>query len=297
MNSWLNIYKPRSISSAKLVSIVKKSFPKVKIGHAGTLDPEAEGVLPLALGEATKLINFLMDAKKEYFFTIQFGARSDTGDSAGKIIETCEGFPKQKDCARVLEKFMGEIEQVPPAYSAIKINGKRAYDLARKGVEFEIKSRKVHIYSIKLESFNHEKGQATIRVLCSKGTYVRTLAEDISLSLQNLGYVIELRRSRVGIFHADDALDISSFVSGDWADARPVLLAGCEDLEKVLDDIPVVDVSNDEAYKIRCGQKGFAFEKQVLEDIPLMWIRHEGKLLSIGCLQQGVFKSKRVFNL
>ncbi len=297
MNCWLNIYKPRSISSAKLVSIVKKSFPKIKIGHAGTLDPEAEGVLPLALGEATKLVEFLMDAKKEYLFTIQFGARSDTGDSAGNIIETCEGFPSQENCKQELERFKGEIDQVPPAYSAIKINGKRAYDLARQGIDFDIKSRKVYIYDINLENFNQEQGQATIRILCSKGTYVRTLAEDISLSLQNLGYVIELKRLRVGIFDAKNALDISNFVRGNWADARPILLAGCEGLEKVLDDIPVVDVSKDEAYKIRCGQKGLMFDSRVLDDNSLIWIRHEGKLLSIGCLQQGVFKSQRVFNL
>ena len=109
--------------------------------------------------------------------------------------------------------------------------------------------------------------------------------------------MIELRRLRVGIFDAKNALDISSFVSGDWADARPVLLAGYEGLEKVLDDIPVVDVSREDAYKIRCGKKGLTFDSQMLEDNPLMWVRHEGRLLSIGCLQQGVFKSKRVFNL
>lgn len=296
MDSWISIYKPRSFSSAQIVSMVKKNFPKVKIGHAGTLDPEAEGVLPIAIGEATKLINFLMDAKKEYVFTIQFGARTDTGDSAGRIIETCKGFPAREDCYSVLENFKGEISQTPPLYSAIKIKGRRAYDLARAGIDFTISSRKIHIYDIKLEDFSQKLGTAKIRVICSKGTYVRSLAEDIALSLKNLGYVIELRRTKVGVFNEEESIDISDFVQGDWLEIGPLLLDGAKKPEIVLDDIPVLDVNRDEAYKVKCGQK-VVFDGRGLSENELVWLRYEGRLLAVGELCQGVFVSKRVFNI
>lgn len=141
MDGWLNLYKPRGISSAKAVAIVKKYFRNSRIGHTGTLDLEAEGVLPIAIGQATKLVNILIDSLKEYVFAIQFGAQTDTGDLAGKIIKKTDIIPTEKECLDVCHKFIGKIEQIPPVYSALKINGVRAYKLARQNKEFEVKPR------------------------------------------------------------------------------------------------------------------------------------------------------------
>lgn len=317
-NGWLNVYKPKGISSARLVSIVKKSFPKVKIGHTGTLDPLADGVLPLALGEATKLAGFLISSKKEYIFTIQFGSNTTTGDEAGEIIDRLDYYPCREELLSVLGNFRGEIEQTPPKYSAVKINGVRAYKLARTNSEFEIKSRKVHIYDLDLLDFSSEKGQARLKVQCSKGTYIRSLAEDISLALQNLGHVIELRRTAVGIFTEEKSVDITNYLQGDWQEARPLLERKLLRLEIVLDDIPVLEATKEQVQAIKFGQrvifestdtlsKDFHYNsldtdaphnKPDIEEGVLMWIRYKDQIVTIGhLLQGGIFKSQRVFNL
>lgn len=315
-NGWLNVYKPKGISSARLVAIVKKSFPKIKIGHTGTLDPLAEGVLPLALGEATKLAGFLVDSRKEYIFTIQFGSNTTTGDEAGEVIDSVDHYPSKEQLLSVLDNFRGEVEQTPPKYSAIKVGGVRAYKLARTNSEFEIKPRRVQIYNLELLRFSAENGTARLKVECSKGTYVRALAEDISLSLQNLGYVIELRRTAVGIFTSEKSVSISDYLQGDWQEARPLLEKNLLGLEVVLDDIPVLDASKEQVQQIRFGQK-VSFESmanqldaRLAADMEanrqnsdekssvLVWVRHTGHIVAIGhLLQDWVFKSQRVFNL
>lgn len=311
-NGWINVYKPKGISSARLVAIVKKSFPKVKVGHTGTLDPLAEGVLPLALGEATKLAGFLINSTKEYIFTIQFGSNTTTGDEAGEVINRVDYYPSKDELLLVLDAFRGEQEQIPPKYSAIKIGGVRAYKLARTNSEFEIKPRKVHIYNLELLDFNANSGTAKLKVRCSKGTYVRSLAEDISLALQNLGYVIELRRTAAGIFTNENSVNISEYLEGDWQEARPLLEKNLLRLEVVLDDIPVLDATKEQVQLIKFGQKvTFDHEKNQfpfqLPDMSsndnsknplLVWIRYNRRIVAIGNLQlDWVFKSQRVFNL
>lgn len=294
MNGWINIYKPRGISSAKSVSMVKRAFKGSKVGHTGTLDLEAEGVLPMAIGEATKLVSILIDAKKQYAFTVKFGAKTDTADSAGKIIETTDHIPSEKECYEICSKFLGIIEQTPPAYSALKVNGQRAYKLAREGKEVQLAKRNITIYDLKCTDYNKEQATASYLCECSKGTYIRTLAEDISLSLQSLGFVIELRRLKVGMFDAETAIDISSYAELDLAEATKLLQDKCLRIEDVLDDIPVLEASDACTQRIRFGQN-CQFDDD--HNYDLAWVRNNGHIVAVGSLFERNFKSSRVFNL
>lgn len=289
-NYWLNFYKPKGISSAKLVNIVKKIIGKTKIGHAGTLDVEAEGILPLAVGEATKLIQLLIDAKKTYIFSVKFGAQTDNGDYTGKVIASKNYIPSQEEAYAVCSKFIGNIKQIPPMFSAIKVNGIRAYKLAREGKVVELKPRNVTIYDLKCLNFDKEKAIATYYMECSKGTYIRTLTEDLALSLQSLGFVIELRRTQVGIFKEENAIHIkaSDAITKNFIDKKSIKI------EAILDDILVLDATDDQAQKIKYGQKCvFDYE----EDVNFLWVRYNGTLLAIGSLNKSCFNSLRVFNL
>jgi tRNA pseudouridine55 synthase len=294
MNGWLNIYKPRNISSAKAVALVKRVFKGSKVGHTGTLDVEAEGVLPIALGEATKLVSILIDAKKQYEFTVKFGAKTDTADSSGKVIETCQYIPSEDECRLISSKFIGLIQQIPPAYSALKINGQRAYKLAREGQEVSLAKRTIEIYGLRCTGYSAKEGTASYICECSKGTYIRTLAEDISLSLQSLGFVIELRRTKVGMFDASFAIDISDYAQMNLQEAKILLQEKCLKIEAVLDDIPVLEASNHEAQKIRFGQ---ACQFDIAQNFEIAWVRNNGYIVAIGSLHSNNFKSSRVFNL
>ncbi|WP_375319546.1 tRNA pseudouridine(55) synthase TruB [Candidatus Tisiphia endosymbiont of Oplodontha viridula] len=290
---WLNIYKPKGISSARLVSIVKKNLAGAKVGHCGTLDVEAEGVLPLAIGEATKLVRILVDAKKTYIFTLQFGKQTDTADASGKIIGVTDYIPNGIDCHNICKKFIGTIKQRPPAFSAIKVNGIRSYKLARENLTVELTPRNIEIYNLECVNFDHQNNQATYKVECSKGTYVRTLAEDIALSLQSLAFVLELQRTKVGIFTAGNAiklseLDIQSQGTKKFLEEKSIKI------EAVLDDILVLEATTDQAEKIIYGQKCYF---DCLEKMELVWIRYQDSLLAIGSLSENCFNSLRVFNL
>jgi tRNA pseudouridine55 synthase len=315
INGWLNIYKPRGISSAHVVGVIKRAFRGRKIGHAGTLDLEAEGVLPIAIGEATKLISILMDARKTYRFTVKFGQKTDTADSAGKVIASCDTIPTHEECKAVCAKFLGKISQIPPSYSALKVNGKRAYDLARQGVAVELAARNVKIYSLFCESYDAVNAEATYVCECSKGTYIRTLAEDISLSLQTLGFVIELQRLHVGMFGMDSALRLraqekqasAKYCEYIFANAKgdvidiDMLHSECLRVEYVLDDIPVLSATASLAKAVRDGKKcefDLDGHKSIKDDTDLLWLKDsEGKILAIGKLQARIFKSSRVFNV
>lgn len=293
INGWLNIYKPRGITSARLVASVRNMLNRPKIGHTGTLDPEAEGVLPLAIGEATKLCSILIDGRKKYIFRIQFGAKTTTGDVEGNILEKTDFIPQKDDCEKVVSKFLGQISQVPPIFSAIKIEGRRAYDIARSNKACVIEARNVTIYSLKFLDYNYQNSTAQYEVECSKGTYVRTLAEDISFSLQSLGFVVELRRTQVANFIEKKSVKFSdlALLSREMAVTR--LLQNISRVDSVLDDIPVLDIDDEAAYKVRCGQQLFWNES----DKEKLWLRYQNNVLAIGSLRQGLFNSARVFNL
>ncbi|MGC0372278.1 MAG: hypothetical protein DGJ47_000988 [Rickettsiaceae bacterium] len=296
INGWINLYKPRGISSAKAVSIVKRSFPKRKIGHTGTLDLEAEGVLPIAIGESTKLVSILIDAKKQYKFTVKFGAKTDTADSAGKITENCDYIPSKTQCFEVVKEFIGEIKQIPPSYSALKVNGQRAYKMAREKGEFlTLPSRYINIYDLKCVDYDELEGTASFICTCSKGTYIRTLAEDISLNLQSLGYVIELQRLKVGMFDYGNSLNVENILKLAPDDQKMMLAEKCLKIESVLDDIPVLDANEEQVQKIKFGQAvSFDYE----HDLNIVRVRSPSSaLIAIGNLHSKDFKSSRVFNL
>ncbi len=208
-NIWLNINKPAGLSSAKVVSIIKRHCKAKKVGHGGTLDVMADGVLPIALNRATKTSNEMMAEKKKYFFRIKWGAFTDTDDAEGKVIEESDSRTSSSAISAILLDFLGVTEQTPSKFSALKINGKRAYDLARKGVDFEMKSREITIYGIKLISNNSEF--ADFEVECSKGTYVRSLARDICQKLSLCGHVIVLTRLVVGGFKIKNSINPRKF--------------------------------------------------------------------------------------
>jgi tRNA pseudouridine55 synthase len=257
MHGWLVIDKPVGPGSTDIVSKVKRAlreggYPKAKVGHGGTLDPLASGVLPVALGEATKLCGRMLDADKVYDFTIRFGEETDTLDAEGKIVETSEVRPTRGEVEAVLGRFTGEIEQVPPVYSALKVDGKRAYDLARAGEAVEMKTRRVTVYSLKiLPASGEDLQETTLRAQVSKGTYIRSLARDIARALDTVGHVTMLRRTKAGPFRLDQAISLDKLAEA--AKARQLeqtllpLTAG-------LDDIPALPVTPDQARLLRQGR-------------------------------------------
>jgi tRNA pseudouridine55 synthase len=223
---------------------------KVKVGHGGTLDPLASGVLPIALGEATKLCGRMLDATKGYEFTIRFGEQTDSLDLEGKVIATSAVRPGRDDILAALPRFTGAIDQAPPAFSALKVDGRRAYDLAREGTEVELKSRRVTVHSLDLVGLDGD--EATLAATVSKGTYIRSLARDIALAIGTVGHVVMLRRTRAGPFGLEQAISLDFLT--DAAKARQ-LDGAVLPLEAGLDDIPALPVTPEQALLLHQGQR------------------------------------------
>jgi tRNA pseudouridine55 synthase len=253
-NGWIILDKPLGLGSTQAVGAVKRAIreageAKTKVGHGGTLDPLASGVLPIALGEATKLAGRMLDATKAYDFTIRFGEETDTLDCEGSVIATSEILPTRDEIHSVLPTFTGPIEQVPPAYSALKVDGKRAYDLARAGEEVSLKTRNVTIHALELRKSSEK--EATFSATVSKGTYIRSLARDIALALGTVGHVTMLRRTKAGPFSLKQAISLDKLA--EIAKAR-VLDEVVLPLEAGLDDIPALPVTPEQARLLRHGQ-------------------------------------------
>lgn len=249
VHGWINLDKPAGMSSTQAVGKVRWLFQAQKAGHAGTLDPLATGILPIALGEATKTIPYIQDAMKTYEFEITWGEQRNTDDSEGKVIATSDIRPAQKDIEAALPGFIGEIEQIPPKFSAIKIEGERAYDLARDGEEFEINARTIYIENLELIQAGADK--ATFRMLCGKGTYVRSLARDLAQKLETCGYVSALRRTKTGPYTQETAISLDNLTAlSDSAGLNQALLP----LEAALDDILALPLKQEEMTRLRNGQ-------------------------------------------
>ena len=264
MHGWIILDKPHGLGSTQAVSAVKRALrtqrevlggtEKWKVGHGGTLDPLATGVLPIAIGEATKLAGRMLDRDKIYDFTIAFGAQTDTLDLEGKVIAESDVRPTLAELEAILPRFTGPIEQAPPAYSAILIDGQRAYDLARKGEQVEMKTRSVTIHALAIAGQEQEEGalaSVTLTAHVSKGTYIRSLARDIALALGTVGHVTMLRRIKAGPFTLETAISLDKLDEaargGDIGELMLPLTAG-------LDDIPALAVSPDEALALRQGK-------------------------------------------
>ena len=319
-HGWLVLDKPRGLGSTQAVGMVKRvlrqgGYAKTKVGHGGTLDPLAEGVLPIALGEATKLAGRMLDASKIYDFTIQFGEETDTLDTEGEVTQRSDRRPPMAAIAGVLEHFTGLIEQIPPKYSALKIDGKRAYDLARAGEEVEMKTREVTVHSLEMQgnredpelrsAFQTTSGRpdpydpgapleladaVTLTAHVSKGTYIRSLARDIARALGTFGHVTYLRRIKAGPFHQDHAISLDKLEEiAKGARLEHLLLP----LEAGLDDIPALSLDPDSAQAVRQGR--------VLSDMPQTDGLYFAKLgdtpLALMELTGGTAKVVRGFNL
>lgn len=246
VNGWLIIDKPEGMGSTQVVNLTRRFFNARKNGHTGTLDPFATGVLPIAFGEATKLIDFMSEDDKEYEFTLLFGSETDTGDCTGNITIKEGRTPSAKEISAALPRFTGKIKQTPPVYSAVKINGQRAYDLARRGEKVDIPEREVEIFA--LEFLGLSGAQADFRVHCSKGTYVRSLGRDIARALGTCGHLSRLRRTRCGLFTLDDTILLEKLKNMVYVEQALF------PLETSLRDIAVMAVSETEAEKLRHGQ-------------------------------------------
>ncbi|MBJ26701.1 MAG: tRNA pseudouridine(55) synthase TruB [Alphaproteobacteria bacterium] len=252
-HGWLAIDKPSGLTSADVVARVKKSFMlsrKFKVGHAGTLDPLATGVLPVALGEATKVVRFVTDKTKEYDVRVKWGESRDTEDSSGKLIDKTDYVPSEQEIIKALPKFIGEIKQIPPSFSAIKIKGQRAYKLARKNINFTLEPRLVRVDSISL--INHGSDFSNFSIICGKGMYVRSLVRDLASFLGSLGYVSVLRRTKVGYFEEELAISLENLETLGHSAARLDIVLP---VDFALADIPALELTKVQAAKLRNGQK------------------------------------------
>ena len=255
LHGWIILDKPVGLGSTQAVSAVKRALrqagePKTKVGHGGTLDPLASGVLPIAVGEATKLAGRMLDATKQYAFRVTFGAETDTLDAEGQVVATSDVHPHASELEAILPRFTGSIEQVPPAYSALKIDGKPAYARARAGETVPVKPRAVTVHELHLLSASG--AQADFIATVSKGTYIRSLARDIAHALNTVGHVTMLRRTRAGPFGLDRAVSLD-FLE-ETAKARQ-LTRLVMPLQAALDDIPALPVTPDQAQLLRHGQR------------------------------------------
>jgi len=250
IHGWLVLDKPVGVSSARVVAIVRRLFNAEKAGHGGTLDPLASGILPVALGEATKTVAWAMAARKTYRFTVRWGEARTTDDAEGTVIATSDRRPREAEIGTVLSGFVGEIRQRPPTYSALKVAGERAYDLARGGEVVELEARSVRIESLRLRAVpdpDHAEFEAEV----GKGTYIRALGRDLALKLGTCGHISALRRTRVGPFDEAHAISLDKLTS---LGHSPPPFEHLLPVETALDDIPALALTEAEAARLRCGQ-------------------------------------------
>ena len=293
ISGWLIVDKPREMGSTQVVSLTRRLFHAQKNGHCGTLDPFATGVLPIAFGEATKLISYVSDGDKEYEFVLFFGEETDTLDTEGKVIAQSDVIPSEEQIKAVLPEFIGEIGQVPPAYSAIKIDGKRAYDLARQGKEVKIPERKVKIYSLDLLEMLTTR-TARFRVCCSKGTYVRTLGADIARRLGSCGYLQELRRTKCGNFDLSQKILLENIKNLEYGEN---LMKSLLPVMTCLRDIAVIAVGEEEAKKLKQGQ-GLSPKKIDVKNLlgQTAAVVFENELVAMVRIDERKISPVRVFN-
>jgi len=291
ISGWLVLDKPFGMGSTQAVGKIKWLFGAKKAGHAGTLDPLASGMLPIALGEATKTVNHVMDGPKTYHFRVEWGAQTNTDDKEGEVVESSDMRPERDAIEAIMPNFKGTIEQTPPAFSAIKIDGERAYALARDGQEVELKSREVSIS--RLEIIDIETNSCAFEVDCSKGTYVRSIARDMGQELGCFGHVSELRRVCVGNFAEEDLITLEDLLKleGDFDALDEELLH----ILDALDDMLQVEVSEQDAVRIRSGNPVLLRGKDapIRADEAVAVFKQDA--LALGVVEGGQFHPRKVF--
>jgi len=298
VHGWLVLDKPVGMTSTHAVSVVKRLFSAKRAGHAGTLDPLASGCLPIALGEATKTVPFVMDGRKIYQFTVRWGEERDTDDAEGRVVATSEQRPSPDAIRALLPSYTGTIQQVPPRYSAIKIEGERAYDLARDGETVELAPRPVEITRLELVAAP-DPDHAVLHAECGKGTYVRSLARDMGRALGCFGHVSALRRVAVGPFGEETMILLEQLEAlCHRAAAGEVSFAGAlMPVETALDDIPALAVSRADAARLARGQAVLLRGRDAPNFRGPVYATASGQLLALAELDHGEIVPKRVFNL
>ncbi len=298
VHGWVILDKPVGMTSTHAVSVVKRLFRAKRAGHAGTLDPLASGALPIALGEATKTVPFVMDGRKSYRFTVRWGEERDTDDAEGRVISRSDQRPSADALRALLPSFTGRIEQVPPRYSAIKIDGERAYDLARDGEAVELAARPVDIGRLELID-SSDADHAVLEAECGKGTYVRSLARDLGRTLGCFGHVSALRRAAVAPFDEETMILLEQLealchraASGE-ASLADVLMP----VETALDDIPALAVTGADAARLQRGQAVLLRGRDAPNFRGTVYVTVSGRLLALAELDRGEIVPKRVFNL
>jgi tRNA pseudouridine55 synthase len=298
VHGWVVLDKPIGMTSTHAVAVLKRLFQAKRAGHAGTLDPLASGGLPIALGEATKTVPFVMDGRKRYRFTVAWGEERDTDDTEGRATRTSDLRPSAEAIRALLPQFTGLIEQIPPQYSAIKVQGERAYDLARDGETVELKPRPVEIHELTLVEHG-DNGQSVFEAECGKGTYVRALARDIGRILGCFGHICALRRTLVGPFREADMIPLEELealcnraASGEGSLADALL-----PVETALDDIPALAVTRADAARLHRGQAVLLRGRDAPNCSGTVYVTVAGRLLALAEIGNGELIPKRVFNL
>jgi tRNA pseudouridine55 synthase len=304
VSGWLILDKPVGMGSTEAVSKIKWLFQAEKAGHAGTLDPLASGMLPIALGEATKTVPYVQDGAKVYRFTVAWGEERSTDDLEGPVTKSSDKRPSEAEVRAVMPKYTGVIMQTPPQFSAIKIAGERAYDLAREGETVEIPAREVEIG--RLDIVDHSADRTVFEIECGKGTYVRSLARDMGRDLGCYGHIAELRRTEVDPFTPDDFVTVKELELARFGEAGqpesgdlPMDFAAIDDFlidtVAALDCLPQVAVGDDAATKLRLGNAVIVRGRDAPLEAEEACATQRGRLVAIGAIEHGMFKPKRVF--
>lgn len=296
ISGWVVLDKPAGMTSTHAVARVKRALNAKKAGHAGTLDPLATGCLPIALGEATKTVPYAMDGRKVYRFTVRWGVTTDTDDAEGQAVATSDLRPAAADITALLPRFTGAIEQVPPRFSAIKIAGARAYDLARSGQEVVLEARTIEVH--RLELLDAGPDEAQFEAECGKGAYVRSLARDMGAALGCGGHVTALRRTIVAPFAENQLISLDQIeLLGQCAPGEPGFAAVLLPIETALDDIPALAVSRADAVRLLRGQTVLSRGRDAPVVEGTVVIKAEGRLIALAVAERGELTPKRVFHV
>jgi len=293
---WINLYKPKNISSFKAINFIKKNFLINKIGHAGTLDPIAEGVLPIAIGKATKLISYISIMNKEYEFTITWGSQTTTDDADGKILFESNYFPQRREIEKKIINFLGYINQIPPKVSAVKINGKRAYKLFRDNETFKIQPKKVFVENLSI--VDHSTKKTSFKILCGKGFYVRSLARDLALDLKTYGHISSLKRSKVGKFTEKNSILLDDLLK---IRQRHKEINCIFPTISMLDDILAYEIDDQlDIENLSFGRSIKIDENKIINsssvnlDRENVFLSKKGDIVSIGKLDGNLFKPNKI---
>ena len=294
INGWINIYKPSGYSSTYCLNLLKKKYKLNKIGHLGTLDPMAQGVLPVAINEATKTVRLINKSKKTYLFEVEWGKQTSTLDTEGDVINESDYIPTINEIKNIKKNFVGDIDQSPPIFSAKKINGKRAYELARAGLKFQLKKVKKKIYGLRILDHNKVSKKTTFLVICSSGTYVRSLANDLAVSLNTYSHCTKIVRLRDGIFSKKNSYSLKNLINNNnIEDFEKYLL----DIKSVLYHIPTIKINDKKLKLIKNGMKVSMLEEIGSKEYKEILADYHQNVVALGSMKDGIFYPKRILNI